>query len=76
MVYTNNQFTGHYPVGTAAVVRAPNRTKAAEALNTQLRKQGLPGDAKPEDMKRFLMHAPHTYARKDIEVRILGDGDY
>jgi len=65
--YTNNSFTGHWPVGTAAVVRAQNADKAAEILNTELRSQGLPGDATAAEMKAL--------GRK-VRVVILNDGNY
>lgn len=63
--YTNTNFTGHYPVGTAAVVHARSQKEAAERLNAELVKVGLPGDAKPQDMNIFR-----------IGVRILLDGQY
>jgi hypothetical protein len=44
-VFVCNQFTGHYPAGTAAVVVAKNQEHAAQVLNDQLKFQGLIGDA-------------------------------
>lgn len=67
-VYTNNQFTGHYPAGSAAVVFAYSQQEAADLLNAELRTRGLEGDAKPEDMR------PMT--TDDAPVRVLCDGDY
>ena len=65
--FTCNKFTGHYPVGVAAVVRAQDTLEAAQKLNEALRQQGLPGDANPQDMLEF-------GGRE--QVRILADGDY
>ena len=65
MIFTCNSFTGHYPVGSAAVVTAETAGEAAEKLNAVLREQGLPGDATANGMKEF-----------DEGVVILCDGDY
>ena len=48
-VYTCTKFTGHNPVGVAAIMKGNSAVHAAERLNAELRKRGLPGDAKPED---------------------------
>lgn len=69
MIWTNTKFTGHYPVGTAAAVSAQSSEEAASFLNAALRKQGLKGDAKWEDMEPFFPGAGN-------EVRILCNGDY
>lgn len=66
-LWTNKKFTGHWPVGTAAVVVAADATLAADYLNLFLAEQGLP-DTKPEDFEEI----PH----KEGEVRILCDGNY
>lgn len=66
--YACTDFKGHWPVGTAALVRASDPTEAAELLNVELKSIGLPGDAKPEGMKRFPV--------KGETVRILLEGDY
>jgi len=69
-VFTCNNFSGHYPVGTAAVVIAETREEAAEDLNHKLKSQhSLPGDAKPEDMIEFPSDCRES-------VRILCDGNY
>ncbi len=68
-IYTNTTFTGHYPVGTAAIVRASDRTEAALKLNIVLQEHGLKGDALPEDMIPFL-------GTQDQQVRILNNGNY
>jgi len=65
--YTCTTFTGHYPVGVAAVVRALTPRTAASRLNRELIRGGLPGDAKTEDMVEL---------EDDETVRILADGNY
>jgi hypothetical protein len=67
-VFVCNQFTGHYPVGTAAVVVAKDQAHAAEILNQQLRLQGLPGDADANMMALVMQKSP--------QVVILCDGNY
>lgn len=67
--YTNNTFLGHYPVGSAAVVRANNAEEAAFALNAVLVTQHLKGDVKATDMHEF----PQTPGE---QVRLLHDGNY
>ena len=67
-VWTNNQFEGHWPVGTAAVVRADTAEQAAYLLNEAIAKLGLRATARPEDMLRF----PEAAG----SVAILRDGDY
>lgn len=67
-VYTNNEFTGHYPVGTAAVVVSSSQEEAAGLLNALLKVHGLPGDAKIEDMREIGLKHP--------DARILCDGNY
>ena len=63
--YTCSTFTGHWPVGVAAVVKAVDEADALEQLNTALKHHGLDGDAKLEDIHLFI-----------DGVRILCDGDY
>lgn len=67
-VYYNNSFTGHRPVGTAAVVVAPNNIIAAEILEEELKNQRLPQKIDPKAMVRL-----PTYR---LSVTILNDGDY
>ena len=67
-IYTNNQFTGLYPVGTAALVVAQTREIAAEILNNELESRGLDGDAHAHDM--VIVDAEH------VGVTILCDGNY
>jgi len=73
-IYTNNRFTGFYPVGTAAVVRAESKEDAAELLNVELKACGLPADAKPEDMVLFADWS--ELVEWSDGVRILCVGDY
>ncbi len=67
MIYVNKTFTGHYPVGTAALVNAVSREEASRKLNVALKERGLVGDVSPEQME------PLTDAD---EVVILCDGNY
>jgi hypothetical protein len=74
-VFTCTCFTGHWPVGTAAVVIADNQNDAALLLNGSLIKNGLPGDAEPEDIIE-LCEAHIVDSRQVGAVRILCNGDY
>ena len=66
--FVNNSFTAHYPTGTAAVVVAPSRSRAAEILKARLAKIGLPQDVNAKDMREV---------KTDSEqCEILNDGDY
>ena len=67
-VYYNNSFTGHWPVGTAAVVVAPNNWMAAEILEEELKNQGLSQKIDPKAMVRLPTYRP--------SVTILNNGDY
>ena len=67
-VYYNNSFTGHWSVGTAAIVVAPNNMVAAEMLEEELKNRGLPQKIDPKAMVRLPMYRP--------SVTILNDGDY
>lgn len=66
--YTCTSFTGHFPVGTAAVVVARSRIEAAHALEKALATQGLPQTIDPKTM---LIVDPHHQ-----NVRVLLDGNY
>ncbi len=66
-IYTNTDFTGHYPVGTSAVVIADTPGEAAFHLNLTLREAGLRGDAVDKDM----IEVPFVKG-----VKILTDGNY
>lgn len=67
-IYTCKNFTGHYPVGTAAVVAAWSSEQAAALLNSELVKMGLRGDAEKKHMRLL--------DTSNKQVRILCDGDY
>lgn len=67
-VWTNKQFSGHWPVGTAAVVVADTAGQAAEALNDELEARGLGRTATPEQFEQL----PTS---RQI-ARVLCDGDY
>ena len=67
-IYTCVKFTGHYPVGTAAVVSAPDAHTARDILNTLLKRDGLIGDAKMENMIEF--------TTDKLQGVILNNGDY
>lgn len=69
-IYTNTTFRGHWPVGTAAVVRAETDVEAAELLSEMLKEYGLEQTVMPKDMILFPDHP------KAVPVRILNDGDY
>lgn len=68
MTWTCNNFTGHYPVGVAAVVTADNVELAIILLEAELTRIGLPQKIKAEQLIPMV-----TSTRK---VRILCDGDY
>lgn len=65
-VFYSNDFKGHWPVGTAAVVVAPDVATAHETLAEKLRSQGLPGD-------KFTILEVHL---DEPEVFILCNGEY
>jgi len=67
-VFTNNEFIGHYPVGSSAVVIAIDRIQAALFLQVHLKARGLNQKVKPSDMKELSMDF--------VTVVILNDGDY
>lgn len=67
-VFTCNNFEGHFPVGTAAVIVADNVVDAMRALNTELKGIGLPDDVKAGDLVEVDTDVP--------SVDILCDGDY
>lgn len=67
-VYTNNEFKGHYPVGSAAVVAADSQYEAAVFLSATLESIGLKQNIMPEHM--ILVD------RSQINCVILNDGNY
>ena len=66
-IWTNNEFEGHWPVGSTAVVVAKNAQNAAEYLTSALIARGLKG-AEEKDMKEVILG--------EGNVIILCDGDY
>jgi len=66
-IWTNNQFEGHYPVGTAAIVIAESKIKAKKYLDAQLKKEGLP-ECEAEDFEEL--------KSEDGTIRILCNGEY
>ena len=66
-IWTNKEFTGHYPVGTAAVVIADTADEAADYLNLFLSDEGL----EPSTAEQF-KEMPFV----DGQVCILNDGGY
>jgi len=67
-VFTCTEFTGHYPVGTSAVVFARGPRTAARMLNKKLQEIGLPGGVTFDKMKLQVHNEPHAI--------ILQDGNY
>lgn len=67
-VYTANEFKGFFPVGTAAVVVAKDMTHAAELLNAELKRIGLPESVKPTDFSEVSKTHACAY--------VLQDGNY
>lgn len=67
-VYTNSDFIGRWPVGSAAVVTADSPERAAELLAAELTRIGLRQTVKASDMKPF--------ESTQESVAILCDGDY
>jgi hypothetical protein len=65
--YFCTNFTGHWPVPVATITRADTPEQAMDNINSQLRKCGLVGDAKLEDIQPWI---------KDIETIVLSDGNY
>lgn len=66
-VYTNKKFEGVYLGGTAVVV-AQSAPHAAQLLEAELEKIGLPQEIDPEEMERLSTYRP--------SVTILNDGNY
>lgn len=65
-IYTCTSFVGHYPVGTAAVVRANSKEEAAHLLEIALTAHSLPQKVAPEQMEEL----------PKLGVVILADGNY
>ena len=67
-VFDNKTFTGHWPVGSAAIVVAADQEDAARLLRLTLIKSGLKGDVGIKDMV-------HVNTRQ-FQAIILCDGNY
>lgn len=67
-VFYNKTFTGHWPVGSAAIVVAADQEDAARLLRLTLIKSGLKGDVEIKDMV-------HVNTRQ-FQAIILCDGNY
>lgn len=67
-VYTITGFTGHWPVGTSAVVVAEDRDAAKVALEDELRRVGLSQKISRDE---FQILCPLVQS-----VVILNDGEY
>jgi hypothetical protein len=66
-LFYNKTFTGHYPVGTSALVIAPTVEEATNMLNQKLANIGLPQKVESKDM---------IYVSHKSQVIILNDGEY
>lgn len=67
--FTNTEFKGRYPVGTAAVIVAKDAARAAVLLRRKLKSIGLPtSGVKAKDMIRVY--------NVGESVKILLDGNY
>lgn len=60
------EFTGHWPVGAVASVRANSKEEALKLVEAELEKNGLPQKLKIEDL----------HETPDNTVVIILDGDY
>lgn len=67
-LWTCTEFTGHYPVGTAALVVANDEEQACRMLEDVLLANGLRQEIKPEMLKRVSMGATRAI--------LLCDGNY
>jgi hypothetical protein len=65
--FTCTSFEGYWPVGSAAIVNACDRSHAARLLNASLKAIQLPGGVTAKDMIEF---------KPEDSVRILCDGNY
>ena len=73
-VFTCDDFKGHYPVGTAAVVVAENIVEARKLLDAELARLGLAQDhGHPSRPYSFSLTQLHT---SKPTVIILCDGNY
>lgn len=66
-VFTCNDFVGHYPIGTAAIIVAENKARAHRLLMVELASRGL------DKQQAFTVQEVSLTAPSAI---ILRDGDY
>lgn len=64
-VFCSNDFTGHWPVGTAAIVVAPDYELAVTLITDELKRAGLKWDGNLREVQT-----------QNTQVIILRDGDY
>lgn len=67
-VYTITGFRGHWPVGTSAVIVAPDRHQAKHLLEAALARAGLSQTIREDDFKLLETEV--------MRAEILQDGDY
>ena len=67
-VWTSNEFGGHWPVGTAAVVVAETVESACEILMEKLGAIGLGQTVRPDQLQEITTETAHAV--------VLCDGDY
>lgn len=67
-VFYNNNFSGHWPVGTSAVIVASNQEEAKRMLEDQLSTEGLKQECDIDDFVEINSDAQ--------SVIILQNGDY
>lgn len=67
-VWTNTEFKGHYPVGTAAAVVADTAREAAALLNAELKEHGLEASATADQFVELSTAMAHAV--------VLCDGNY
>lgn len=72
-VFTNDNFVGFYPVGTAAVVVAESKEEASKLLAAKLASIGL---ATEENYWRNLNEDMVEIDLDDERVYVLNDGNY
>jgi len=68
-VFVSNDFTGHYPVGSAAVIVAADEDEALDRLVSALESKGLPQTQPGRPTVREINLTEES-------VEILVDGDY
>jgi hypothetical protein len=67
-LFTCNNFKGHWPVGSAAVIVAKNHKEATRLLREELEKRKL-----PQDNHRYTIEEVNP---NKTQVLILHDGNY